>query len=200
MSPFLLYLATRMLGLMVFATGLLLAISHATPLPPETLQGLAVCENACWIGIEPGVTAFDEVPTLVNAQRPDLVLLLQQLSASPSYAIQTPSLQGNISATRHRVGYMSLNLRIPLWRLLMLLESPTCVRTLGHPQQTTLLDIVWEGQGIALIVNIALEKDHSDLLTRSLTLWLSAYSLCEILDTSQSWPGFAAFQRQVRLR
>ena len=200
MSAFFRWLAFRILVLALLASGLLLAMSHARPLPPEALQGLAVCNNPCWIGIEPGVTAFDHVPTLVNAQRPDLVLLLQQLSAAPSYAIQTPSLEGNISASRHRVGYVSLNLRIPLWRLVLLLDAPTCARKLGNPQQAALLEIIWEGGENALILNIALENRNSELFSRSLTLWLSAYSLCETLESSQPWPGFAAFQRQIRLR
>jgi hypothetical protein len=188
----------RILALVALASGLLLAITHATPLAPDALQGLGLCDNPCWNGIEPGATDFDRVPDLLNAQRLDVVLLNQQLSAAPSYAIQTSTLAGSISATWQHVGYVSLNLRIPLWRLLILLDRPTCVRALGSPQRPTLLEIIWEDGEMALISNFFLDRANHDLVSQSLTLWLSAYSLCETFDNAQPWPGFAALQRRTR--
>jgi hypothetical protein len=194
MSAYFRSLTLRILGLALFASGLLLGVTHAMPLSSGVLQGLGMCDNPCWIGIEPGVTAFDHVPELVNAQRPDLVLLLQQLSGSPSYTFQPPAFDG---AIRQQVGYIRLDLRIPLWRLLVLLDSPTCVRTLGNPIRPAMLEIIWEDEEIALISNILLERHNHDLDSHSLTLWSSAYLLCETFDAAQPWPGWVSLQRQV---
>lgn len=198
MSRFLRQLIWRILAVIAFASGLLLAIPHATPLASDPLQGLDLCDNPCWNGIEPGATAFDRVPDLVKAQRPDLTLLMQQLSASTAYAIQTPSLEVSINPAHQQVGYMSLNLQIPLWRLLILLDAPSCMRALSSPQRPIQMEIIWENEKIALISNILLESSNADLQSHALTLWRSTYSLCETLDSTQHWPGFAAFQRRAR--
>lgn len=188
----------KVLALSSAVLALTLTITHTTPLSISDLQGVGLCAKPCWIGIEPGVTTFAQVPNIVESQRPDLVVLLQQRAAAPSYALQSADLTGNIVETRRRVGYMRIDTQIPLWRLLILLDTPTCVRALGDPARRTLLEIIWETDDIALISHILMEGRNTSLLSTNLTLWQSTYSLCQTLSNTHVWAGFAVVQQQIR--
>jgi hypothetical protein len=161
-------------------------------LTTTTIHGIGGCETACWAGIVPGHTAFDQVRTLLRQYDPNMTSIRLQLASEPSYEIQTATLSANIGSNGSRVGYISVKSAFPIWRLLILLDKPNCVR----PQGNLLVEVIWEFDDVTISASAA---PRDELIASAVTLWQPDKSPCSGESIKRLWSGYGTLQRMIRL-
>ncbi len=179
--------------LLCFGVVMLLVMTiRQTALPNTSIHGIGHCERPCWAGIEPGQTAFDAVTTLLAEYDPSVTPLLVQLSAEPSYEIQATTYSANISSHSGLVAYISVKSAFPIWRLLVLLDRPDCVRNQGN----LLIEIIWEFDHVTVSAS---GPQRPELIASAVTLWQPAKSPCSGESIKRVWNGFGMLRRVLRL-
>ena len=191
-----------MIGQLVCLSGLILLLCFGlvmltvggtqTMMLPSRIHGIGGCDQPCWAGVEPGHTAFDQVKILLAQYDPNLTPLLVQLSAEPSYEIQTATLSAIIGSNQGIVGYISVKSAFPIWRLLILLDQPDCVR----PQGNLLIEVIWEFDDVTISASA---PQRPELIASAITLWQPDKSPCSGESIKRDWSGYGTLQRLIRL-
>jgi hypothetical protein len=161
-------------------------------LTTAAIHGIGGCEQPCWAGIEPGHTRFDQVTTLLAQHDPSLSSIRMQLSSEPSYEIQGATLSANVGSSGGMVGYISVKSAFPIWRLLLLLDRPDCVR----PQGNLLIEIIWEFDDVTISASA---PQHPELIASAVTLWQPEKSPCSGESIRRLWTGYGTLERLIRL-
>lgn len=168
--------------------GLVVSVAQAEPLSDQPLEGLTICHVPCWIGIEPGRTAFAEVPAIVSRQFP---ARRWQVRGTRSYLV-LPSLESNtVTVDEHNnmVNSIQMKVRLPLWRLLLLFGKPVCYQRFGDPG---LINIHWNVNGIYVLSHFAAADWNPEWRSNALVLMARSSDPCERL---LPWRGLALLKR-----
>lgn len=144
----------------------------------------------------PGRTAFADVPDLVAQNQPQFTVLVQQLSAAPSYALQSDNFSGSIGSIRQRVGAVRLQIPIPLWRMILLLGTPRCARLYGRRGGPRLLEVGWNLPPVVVWYDAQPGPQNAELAADTITLRLAG-EVCTRMD-ERYYPNFARIQRFLR--
>ena len=136
---------------------------------PDTLQalGFEACAPPCWAGITVGQTAFDDVAdsfaTSITVSQKNIDFasngaVYWGLGQTGSAARSSTAFSGNLLAwpPSSQVGYLHVNLDLPLWYLLLTLGDPTQVELHEPFPDVSQLEVVlhwtWpEGQAAAIV-------------------------------------------------
>jgi hypothetical protein len=160
--------------------------------------GLGLCAAPCWAGIEPGRTAVEAVPEVVQTALPNTPVILNPYQRLIRYTVEIPELriQGAISAQGSTVSSIRLNMEQPLWPLLLLLDTPRCIEWLErHPT----LNIYWEINSVYVMSSLYSSPVNAQLLIHSLAVWQpGAEAPCDRFGQVQPWPGYARLARLKR--
>ncbi len=168
--------------------GLVVAVVRADPLPVDALEGLGLCHVPCWIGIEPGRTAFAAVPSTVSHHLPGR---RYQVRGPRSFFID-PSLDGHAVTIDEDAGLVHsirLNNSLPLWRLLLLFGEPACYSRLGQPG---VINIHWQVNGIYIMSHFGAGEWNPEWHSAVLVLTRRSKDPCQDLHP---WRGMAIFSR-----
>lgn len=168
--------------------GLVVGTLHAEPLPNESLEGLAMCHVPCWIGIEPGRTAFAAVPSTVTRQFPGR---RYQVRGPRSYFID-PALDGHAVTIDEDAGLVHsirLTNSLPLWRLLLLFGEPVCYQRLG---QSSVTNVHWRINDIYILSHFAAGDWNPEWHSTVLVLTRRSKDPCQELSP---WRGIAVVRR-----
>lgn len=176
----------------VLLTATFQVTSFSSTTSSTTIHGIGGCDAPCWAGIEPGHTPFDRVTMLLARYDSNLTPVRMQLSGEPSYEIQAPTLSANIGSNGGIVGYISVKSAFPIWRLLILLDTPTCVR----PQGNLLIEVIWEFDDVTISASA---PQRPELIASAVTLWQPDKSPCSGESIKRDWNGYGTLQRLIRL-
>jgi hypothetical protein len=158
--------------------------------------GFALCSVPCWAGVEPGRTAIDQVPELINSHLSDVTVAF----AANTVEVSAPSLHvdGFIQAAPGEpVRMIRLNAVHPLWQLLLALDVPACIQFLDSEIITGTANIFWEINGVYIFTNVFIGGSSDETLATTLNLWAAPPAFpCDDSINTIPWPGFAALMRQ----
>jgi hypothetical protein len=164
------------------------------------LSGLEVCDLPCWAGITPGMTDFDDAPSLIQTSLPlmnsPMLISGSQINFTANVASDIDDsvlYAGQLYYQEGRVGDVRLNVNLPLWYLLDALGQPACVwGRIPASMSSALLVIYWEQEGISTGAVVLASQAHGlqpDLTVGALFMNLDT-GACYSGET-RPWVGFA---------
>lgn len=183
------YVPLVILSTVIFCLTLafILAWSHI-PIPIQSESGFALCRVPCWVGIEPGRTAEQEVPGLISTALPDATIGADMVMIS----VESPGQEflGVVRTLEGQVTMVQLKADQPLWQLLLLLGEPACIQYIDRELVPWGVNIFWTQDGVNVLAAVNLSRAGFPVDT--LQMWVVPPPFpCTNSANIDRWPGYA---------
>ena len=169
---------------------LILAWFH-TPIPIQSESGFGLCRVPCWVGIEPGRTAEQDVPGLIRTALPEATIgadMVMILVESPGQ-----ELLGVVRTLDEQVTMVQLKAEQPLWQLLLLLGEPACIQYIDRELVPWGVNVFWAQDGVNVLA--AVDLSRAGFPVDTLQMWVVPPPFpCTNNANIARWPGYARLE------